>query len=127
MVNPEIVENFLAGKGLFDSQTYKDQDDSTISKELALIYPRLPIFSKLKHHQKVGFLLNVDREYFLDLFEFFLSFACILAFPSTFYVFINISLLSHAWNCFSQTIANSATHLTHMHVVLFYNFEKIYF
>ena len=36
----------------------------------------------------------------LDFFECLLSLTCILAFPSTVSVFVNISLLSHGWNCF---------------------------
>ena len=57
--------------------------------------------------------------HFLDFFEFLLSFTCISSCPSTISIFINISLLSHAWNCFSRTIVDSETRLTYMHVVPF--------
>ena len=61
--------------------------------------------------------------YFLDFYEHLLSFTCILACTSTISVFVTISLLSHAWNCFARTVTDSATRFTHMHVVLF----SIYF
>lgn len=56
----------------------------------------------------------------LDFSEHLLSFTCILACPSTVLVFISISLLLHAWNYFARTVVDSATRLTHMHVVSFF-------
>lgn len=50
------------------------------------------------------------------------SFWYILTCTSTVSIFINISLLLHAWNCFSQTVVDSVTRLTHIHVVPFSEF-----
>ena len=56
---------------------------------------------------------------FLVFFECLLLFTCILACSSTILVCVAISLLSHALNCFSWTIVDSATCFTHMNLDLF--------
>lgn len=68
MINPLIVEQYL-NRELFDSKLYKDQPEAVINSEIAKLSPFHPIYNKLKHHQKVGLLLNIDRKFFLDLFE----------------------------------------------------------
>jgi SNF2 family DNA or RNA helicase len=68
MINPLFVEQYL-NRHLFDSQEYKNQSEAVINGEIAKLSPFHPIYNKLKHHQKVGLLLNIDRKFFLDLFE----------------------------------------------------------
>jgi len=59
----------------------------------------------------------------LDFSERFLSFWYIIACTSTVLVFINISLMStHSWHYFSRMVVDSATRLTHMHLVPFHEF-----
>lgn len=59
------------------------------------------------------------EHYLFDLNEWLQSFWYILACNSILSVFINISLLLHAWNCFSRMVIDSVTRLTHMHGVPF--------
>jgi len=65
-----------------------------------------------------GFSL-VWVSYFLDLFECLLSFTCVLACPRSVSIFVAISMLSHAWNCFAWTFTQMANDLTHMRVDMF--------